>query len=148
MLNKSLLRAEREIIGDIWQNSDILKNMIVMADEMGSRFAGTESEKMAQEYMLAKLKDYGYENARAEPFGYYGWKRGPVTLELLEPCSKKFEAIALAMSPGGEVEGEIINMGTGSPEEFESIDPAEVIGKVVLCSSAATPPQSTMAGSK
>jgi Zn-dependent M28 family amino/carboxypeptidase len=139
MLNKSLLRVERDIIGDIWQNSDIHKNMLVMADEMGSRFAGTESEKMAQEYIVAKLKDYGYENARAEPFRYYGWKRGSVTLEMLEPCSRKFEAIALAMSPGGEVEGEVVDLGTGSPEEFLTEDPAGVKGKIVLCSSAASP---------
>jgi Zn-dependent M28 family amino/carboxypeptidase len=43
------------------------------------------------------------------------------------------------MSPGGEVEGEVIDLGTGSPEEFEKIDPKDVEGKIVLCSSATSP---------
>ena len=139
MLEEKLLEIERDIIGDIWQSSEIYGNMLYMADELGSRFAGTESEKKAQEFMVKKLKEYGYENAHADEFTYYGWKRGPVTLEMLEPVKREFHAISLAMSPGGEVEGKVVNLGTGSPEEFEAIDPETVKGKVVLCSSATSP---------
>lgn len=139
MLDKSFREAEREIVGDIWQNSEIPENMHVLADEIGSRFAGTPSEKEAQEYMLKKLKEYGYDNARAEPFEYYGWTRGPVELQMTSPKKRDFEAISLAMSPGGEIEGEVVDLGTGSPEEFESIDPSDVEGKIVMCSSATSP---------
>jgi Iap family predicted aminopeptidase len=139
MLDEKLLSIERDLIGDVWQKSEIHKNMLHMADEIGSRFAGTESERKAQEYIVAKLREYGYENARAEPFNYYGWRRGPVTLEMLEPYDREFPAISLAMSPGGDVEGEVVNLGTGSPEEFEAVDPTEVEGKIVLCSSATSP---------
>lgn len=139
MLDEKLLKVECEIIGDIWQSGGIRENMLYMADEIGSRFAGTESEKKAQDYIVGKLIEYGYDNARAEPFTYFGWKRGPVTLEMLEPCYRELQAIALAMSPGGEVEGEVVNLGTGSPEEFEAVDPEDVKGKIVLCSSATSP---------
>ncbi|RLI10780.1 hypothetical protein DRO42_00015 [Candidatus Bathyarchaeota archaeon] len=139
MLDEELLTVEREVIGDIWQSGEIYRNMLYMADELGSRFPGTESERKAQEYLLKKLREYGYENAHADEFTYYGWKRGPVTLEMVEPYQREFEAIALAMSPGGEVEGEVVNLGTGSPEEFEAIDPETVKGKIVLCSSATSP---------
>jgi Zn-dependent M28 family amino/carboxypeptidase len=130
---------EREIIGDIWQNNEILDNMLVMADELGSRFAGTESEKKAQQYLAQKFKDYGYSKVQAEAFSYFGWTRGPVSLEMLEPVNRKFPAIALALSPGGEVRGEVINVGTGSPQEFEVLNKADVEGKIVLCSSATSP---------
>ncbi|MFP3950925.1 MAG: M28 family peptidase [Candidatus Bathyarchaeia archaeon] len=139
MLNETYRKTEREIIGEIWQNSEILENMLVLADEIGSRFAGTPSEKEAQEYMLKKLKEYGYENAKAEPFGYYGWTRGPVKLQMTSPKTREFDAISLAMSPGGEIEGDVVDLGTGSPEEFESIDPSDVEGKIVMCSSATSP---------
>lgn len=138
MKNK-FLEMERSIIGEIWQSGEMRCNHYFMADEIGSRFAGTESEKRAQEYIVAKLKEYGYENARAEPFTYFGWKRGPAILEVTEPYQKNFPVISLAISPGGEVEAEVIDLGTGSPEEFEEIDPAEVEGKIVLCSSATSP---------
>ncbi len=139
MLLDNYLQIEKELIGEIWQNSEIYENMLTMADGMGSRFAGTHSEKQAQKYMVKKLKEYGFNNARAEPFRYYGWKRGQVKLEIREPIQRKFEATSLAMSPGGEVEAEVIDLGTGSPEEFEAVDPQNVKGKIVFCSSATSP---------
>ena len=138
-MDKKFLEVERDIVGDIWQSGEMRENHYYMADEIGSRFAGTESEKIAQEYMVAKLKEYGYGNARAEPFKYFGWKRGPASLEVIEPYQREFPVIALAISPKGEVEAEVIDLGTGSPEEFEAIDPTEVKGKIVLCSSATSP---------
>ena len=45
MLSRVNVEAERMLIGDIWQNNEICENMLVMADEIGSRFAGTPSEK-------------------------------------------------------------------------------------------------------
>ncbi|MCW4051319.1 MAG: M28 family peptidase [Candidatus Bathyarchaeota archaeon] len=139
MLNERYLKDERTLIGEIWQSGEIYENMLIMADEIGSRFPGTASEKQAQEYMVEKLKEYGYENARAVPFNYYGWKRGPVTLEMTEPVQREFTAISLAMSPGGIVEAGVIDLGTGSPEEFEAVDPEDVKGKIVICSSATSP---------
>ncbi|MBA7627616.1 Aminopeptidase YwaD [subsurface metagenome] len=139
MLNERHLKTERDLIGEIWQTSEIHKNMLILADEIGSRFAGTPSEKQAQEYMVDKLKEYGYENARAVPFKYYGWRRGPATLEMTEPVKREFETISLAMSPGGTVEADMVNLGTGSPEEFEAVDPEDVKDKIVLCSSATSP---------
>jgi hypothetical protein len=139
MLSETLLRIERDVIGDLWQNSETHRNMLVLADEIGSRFAGTQSEKDAQDYMVKQLKGYGYHNATAEAFTYYGWKRGPVTLTMRHPTRREFAAISLAMSPGGEVEGEVIDVGTGSPEEFAAIDPTHVKGKIVMCSSATSP---------
>ena len=139
MLTDRFVKVEKELIGETWQNNELAENMYVMADVIGSRFPGTPSEKEAQEYMLKKFKEYGYDNARAEPFTYYGWQRGQARLEMVEPLQREFQAISLAMSPGGIVTAEVIDMGTGSPEEFEDIDPADVKGKIVMCSSATSP---------
>ncbi len=139
MLTDRHSNIEKELIGEVWQTSQIYENMLVLADEIGSRFAGTPSEKKAQDYLVKKLKEYGYLNAKAVPFNYYGWKRGPVTLKMTAPVERDFDAISLAMSPGGTVEAEVINLGTGSPEEFEAINPEDVKGKIVLCSSATSP---------
>ncbi|MGD2201524.1 MAG: M20/M25/M40 family metallo-hydrolase [Candidatus Bathyarchaeota archaeon] len=139
MIDEKLLDIEREIIGEIWQNKEMYNNHYYMADELGSRFAGTESERKAILYMVKKLKEYGYEDAHADPYKYYGWNRGSANLEVLEPYEKEFPVISLAVSPGGEVEAEVVDMGTGSPEEFEAVAPEEVRGKIVLCSSATSP---------
>jgi Zn-dependent M28 family amino/carboxypeptidase len=139
MLGEKLEKIERDIIGDIWQSGEMRENHYYMADELGSRFAGTESEKLAIEHMVNKLKEYGYDNAHTDPYKYYGWKRGPASLTVTEPYEKEFPVISLAISPGGDVEAEVVDLGTGSPEEFEAIDPKEVKGKIVLASSATSP---------
>lgn len=139
MVDERLLAIERDVIGDVWQNNEIHANMLYMADELGSRFAGTESEKHAQRYLVTKFKEYGYDDAQAEPFTYWGWKRGGITLSMLTPKRRDFPAIALALSPGGTVEGEVVDLGTGSPEEFDTWDRTNVDGKIVLCSSATSP---------
>jgi len=139
MLNKELQRLEKEIIGEIWQSGQIYYNMLYLADEVGSRFAGTESERLAQNYIVEKLQGHSYSNARVESFKYYGWKRGNVKLDMISPHKRSFNAISLAMSPGGTVESEVVDLGTGSPEEFEAIESEEVKGKIVMCSSATSP---------
>jgi len=138
-LSEKLRKIEREVIGDILQNNEIHANMRYMADQIGSRFPGTESESKAQGYIIEKLKAYGYAEARSEEFKYNGWRRGNVTLETVEPVGRSFQAISLPLSPGGEIEGEVLNLGTGSPEEFEAVEKGIIGGKIIMCSSATSP---------
>jgi Zn-dependent M28 family amino/carboxypeptidase len=130
---------ERNLIGDLWQENTIHDTMRFLADEVGSRFAGTPSETRAQEYILDQFHAYGYPDAKAQEFTYFGWHRGTVALEMLTPKPRLLSAIALALSPGGEIEGEVVNMGTGSPEEFHAKQSSDLQDRIVLCSSATSP---------
>jgi Zn-dependent M28 family amino/carboxypeptidase len=130
---------ERNLIGDLWQESTIHHNMRFLADEVGSRFAGTPSETHAQEYILDQFHSYGYTDAKVHEFTYFGWKRGIVTLKMLTPMHRSLSAIALALSPGGEIEGEVVNLGAGSPEEYSAHQSPDLHDRIVLCSSATSP---------
>lgn len=44
MLTERYLKTERDLIGEIWQTSQIHENMLILADEIGSRFPGTPSD--------------------------------------------------------------------------------------------------------
>lgn len=138
-LTQRFKTIERNVIGDLWQESTILNNMRFLADEVGSRFAGTLSETRAQGYIIDQFHNYGYTNAKTHEFTYFGWRRGTVALEMLTPKSRSLSAIALALSPGGEIEGEVVNIGTGSPEEFRAKHSIDLQDRIVLCSSATSP---------
>jgi Iap family predicted aminopeptidase len=135
-LTQRFKTIERNVIGDLWQESTILNNMRFLADEVGSRFAGTLSETRAQGYIIDQFHNYGYTDAKTHEFTYFGWRRGTVALEMLTPKSRSLSAIALALSPGGEIEGEVVNIGTGSPEEFRAKHSIDLQDRIVLCSSA------------
>lgn len=87
-LVKDIKSIEVEVTGEIWVNSEAYRNLLVLCDDFGSRFAGTEGERQAVDYLVRKLRDYWLENVTADPYTYTGWKRGPAKLELLEPIRR------------------------------------------------------------
>ena len=138
---KILATLEEEVVGDIWCNCEAYKNLVIMCDRFGSRFALTEGEKQARDFIAKKFEEYGLENVKIEPFKYFGWKRGKASLEVLEPFEKKIHAISLVLSPPTPkdgLEGEVVYLGSGSPDEFKEKED-EIEGKIVLCSSAMSP---------
>lgn len=133
--------VEKLTLGDIWTSNEAYTNLTYLCDEFGSRFAGTEGEKPSTDFMVKKLKEYGFENVCLEAFKYTGWNRGIAQLELLKPKKKKLYTQSLALcppTPKNGIEGEIIFLGSGYPENFlEKKD--EIKGKIVLCTSQPRP---------
>ncbi|UCH56772.1 MAG: M20/M25/M40 family metallo-hydrolase [Candidatus Bathyarchaeota archaeon] len=132
---------EASILGDIWLSNEAFENLTVLCDDFGSRFAGTEGERPAVDFIVSKLKEYGLENVVADEFAYTGWRRGEAKLEMLTPKERELETISLAMcppTPSGGVEADIVYLGPGYPELFlERKD--EIDGKIVLCTSQPRP---------
>jgi aminopeptidase YwaD len=121
----------RQLIGDIWTTDEPLRNLEELCDVIGSRWAGSESERRAGEFIKQKLGGYGLQNVRLEPVPFGAWTRGHSSLELTSPVAQAFSCIALPYSPAGEVEAELIDVGNGEREDFERLGD-EVRGKVVI----------------
>lgn len=121
----------RQLIGDIWTTDEPLRNLEELCDVIGSRWAGSESERRAGEFLKAKLEGYGLRNVRLEPVPFGAWTRGHATLELTSPIAKAFSCLALPYSPAGDVEAELIDAGNGEREDFDRLGDA-VRGKVVI----------------
>ena len=88
---------------------------------LGTRFAGSVGEKLAQEYIMSELRSYGLQ-PELEPFDHLASKRKAALLEIVEPVSKELLAVSLAggpSTPEGGIEGEVLFLGNGTPREFE-----------------------------
>ncbi|MCK5304842.1 MAG: M20/M25/M40 family metallo-hydrolase, partial [Candidatus Heimdallarchaeota archaeon] len=106
---------------------------------LGSRFAGTISEKEAQEYMKNYIKGLGIEPIEYE-FEYMGWYRGTCIFFLQTEETKPFPAFSLVYSPSTEDEGfvgKIVDGGGGSETELKRIQ-EEVKGSIVMIHSGQT----------
>jgi Zn-dependent M28 family amino/carboxypeptidase len=121
----------RQLIGDIWTTDEPLRNLEELCDVIGARWAGSESERQAGEFIKAKLESYGLKNVRLEPVPFGAWTRGHATLELTSPVAQAFSCIALPYSPAGEIEAELIDVGNGEREDFDRLGDA-VRGKIVI----------------
>ena len=132
------LTLDQQIVGDIYTSAESLENLSVLCDDFGSRFGGTEGERLAADFLKSKLEAYGLEEVHLEPVEYQGWSRGEVLFEIIKPIQKTIPCITLPHSPPVELEGMIIDMGDGAPEDFDT-RADEIKGKVVMTTSVFSP---------
>jgi Zn-dependent M28 family amino/carboxypeptidase len=69
---------------------------------------------------------------------YLGWERGDATLEICSPIETTIDCISLPHSPPADLEGTIIDMGEGAPEDFDRLAD-EIKGKIVMTTSEINP---------
>lgn len=132
------LAVDQQIVGDLYTSTEAMDNLVVLCDEFGSRFGGTEGERQAAEFFRAKMEAYGLSNVHLEPIEYIGWIRGEARLEIVSPIQKEIPCITLPHSPPVDREGVILDMGDGAPQDFEQ-RAKEIQGKVVMTSSVVGP---------
>jgi aminopeptidase YwaD len=132
------LAVDRQIVGDIYTSNEAMDNLVVLCDEFGSRFGGTEGERRAAEFFKAKLEEYGLSNVHLEPVEYIGWRRGEASLEVVAPIERTISCISLPHSPPADLEGTIIDLGDGAPEEFARRT-ADIPGRIVMVTSVVRP---------
>jgi len=137
-IENSFLDTDGKIIGDVYTSDEVMDNLLVLCDEYGSRFGGTEGERRAAEFIQKKMKAYGLTNVHQEPVPYIGWQRGEAQLEILSPLHKKIDCISLPLSPAGTVEATIMDMEDGAPSAFEQRS-TEIKDKVVMTTSVVAP---------
>ena len=126
---------EKIVSGEIWVSNEAYKNLLILCDTFGSRFAGTNEEKMAGIFIAESFKKYGLENVNVETFKLLGWQRNSVKFQLLTPIRIELEAISLAFSPPtpqGGVKGNVVYLEVGSKEDFEKKRDF-IKGQIVLC---------------
>jgi Zn-dependent M28 family amino/carboxypeptidase len=132
------LSLDQQIVGDIHTSAESLENLSVLCDDFGSRFGGTEGERLAADFIKWKLETYGLKDVHLEPIEYLGWTRGEANFEIVSPIQKTIPCITLPYSPQAELEGIVIDMGDGAPEDFDA-RAEEIRGKLVMTTSVFSP---------
>ena len=133
-----LLTTDQQIVGDAYTSTETMDNLITLCDEFGSRFGGTEGERLAVEFLQAKMKDYGLSNVHAEPVEYVGWTRGEARLEIVHPIQKTIPCISLPHSPPVDLKAPLVDLGDGAPDSFDQ-RAAEIEGCIVMTTSVFSP---------
>jgi Zn-dependent M28 family amino/carboxypeptidase len=101
-----------------------------------SRMGGSEGERRAARVVAGALTDAGVGDVREQSFETRAWHRGDTEFDLLAPRERSFEAVALPYSPAATVEGDLVDVGDGTPAEIAATD---VDGAIAVASST-TPP--------
>ena len=129
------LNLDQQMVGDIYTSNEVMDNLTVLCDDFGSRFAGTPEEYKAASFISETFSRYGLKDVRLEEYPYAGWTRGIATLTITEPIERTIHCISLPYCPSGDITGELLSVGYGSPNEYSKLGDS-VQSKLVMASSA------------
>ncbi len=131
-----LIELERRLLGDVGTSPALWESVRYLCDVCNGRFAGTDDERRAGDFLLERFREIGAENVTAESFEMNGWQRGDARLVLSSlATARDLPCLALPGSPVGQVEAEVIDVGPGTAADFERLGDG-VARKVVLADSS------------
>jgi aminopeptidase YwaD len=125
------MRLPPDVFGRIAADRTILEELGAICD-FGGRLAGTESERQAMAYVAARGSLASGVPCTTLPVSYGGWRALKAELCLsdgtLAPCHPLVRSMP---TPAKGLTAEVIDLGRGTPEEFEA-HRQEIPGRMVL----------------
>jgi Zn-dependent M28 family amino/carboxypeptidase len=129
-----MTRLPDRVIGDAYA-SDHAWAVLTDLVEVGNRMAGQEGEREGAEVVSSALHEAGAREVEIDEFEIDGWWRGDASLSVPGRGLTReadHDVIALPGTPAGDASGPLVDVGTGTPEEFER---ADLEGAVAMASS-------------
>jgi hypothetical protein len=116
-------------------HSHVAADLEYLLDVIGPRLTGSAGVRRANDWTLAKFREYGVDSVALDPWKFgVGWTRGPMTLRMLAPQQRELLGASWAWSPGtnGPVAGDVALMDARTPQEFDKRFAGKLRGKWVL----------------
>ncbi|GAA0887765.1 M20/M25/M40 family metallo-hydrolase [Rhodanobacter soli] len=103
-----------------------------LTTEVGARMAGSEADRRAVDWAVAKFKELGYDKVYTEPVTYPLWVRRSEHAAIVAPFPQPLVLTALGYSAGtpeGGLTAEVVKFDT--LDALKAADPASINGKIV-----------------
>ncbi len=118
-----------------FRNSRVMETASGLMDQIGARLTGSPNMKRANDWTLAKLKEFGLVNAHLEEWGPFGrgWSTEYVNVRMVSPDTAPLIAYAKAWTPGtdGAARGQVVRVNIRTPEQIAKYR-GKLSGKIVL----------------
>ena len=104
------------------QRSHVRDDLRYLTDVIGPRLTGSAGARRANDWIARKLRDYGADSVRLEPWPFgIGWTRGPISMRLVQPHERWLQAVSWAWAPGtnGPVAGDVVFMDATTRADFD-----------------------------
>ncbi len=120
-------KVDLEIVNKIkdegLQRSKVMDTISYLTDVYGPRLTGAPKTKVAGEWTVSKLTEWGLQNAHLEPWGPFGrgWELESSSINMVEPSFSPLIAYPKAWSPSTQtkVRGVPIYLNATTEEELE-----------------------------
>ncbi len=109
--------------------------------DLGNRMAGSAGERRGAERVVEAFEAAGLRNVGLDEFDVPGWWRGDSALAIDGRVTRRHaqshEVIALPGTPDGEVTAPVVDVGDGTPGEFDAV--ADRLDGAIAMASSRTP---------
>lgn len=120
----SAAALDQAVLADVKAHSELMANLRHLSDIIGSRLTGSQNLVRANEWAAERMKAYGLENVKLEPWEIpVGWERGTATFKLVEPDNgRHLHVAARGWTPGteGKVTGEVVFLKIRTRKDLET----------------------------
>ena len=129
------LAVVHRIKAEAFQNGKVMDHLFFLTDVGGPRLTASPGQRAAADWAIARLKSWGIDSARSEPWGRFGrsWQLKRFAAHQLTPTYAPLHGVPLAWSGGtrGPVTADVVLAPVF--ERFEDslrADPARVAARV------------------
>ncbi|HUO34849.1 MAG TPA: M20/M25/M40 family metallo-hydrolase [Candidatus Acidoferrum sp.] len=135
-IDEGTLKGLTAVAGEGMMQSHAYEYLEELSDDIGARVTGSEQDKQAEQWGLAKMKAIGLENVHLEPWNISrGWTRVSADAELIAPIQRKLDVDSMGWvgsTPPGGVEATVIPVNVYQLDEEMSDHAANWRGKILL----------------
>jgi len=129
--------AVRLLIAEGVSRSRVAADLRHLTDVIGPRLTGSPAMRRANDWVAAKLREYGADSVALEawPFGVT-WERGPLTMRLVLPHQRRIESASWGWAPGtnGPLAGDVVHVDATTRAEFDERFAGRIRGAWVMTS--------------
>ena len=104
-------------------HSQVMPNLQYLTDVIGPRLTGSPAARAANDWTMARFKEYGLD-ARLEQWNFGGtWTRGPMWMRMTAPRLHDVAAASWAWAPGTSgktVNGPVVRIDASTPESLDA----------------------------
>jgi len=125
--------AAREIRDRALSDDTAYETLRSLTTEVGPRSAGSEGDRRAVAWALARLRTLGFQNVHSEPVKVRHWVRGEARAEIVTPWPQRLVAVALGGSvatPASGIEAEVVPVTNLT--ELKGMKADQVSGRIVF----------------
>jgi hypothetical protein len=106
------LSVVHRIKAEAFQNGKVMDHLFFLTDVGGPRLTASPGQRAAADWAIARLKSFGIDNARSEPWGRFGrsWQLKRFAAHQLTPTYAPLHGVPLAWSGGtrGAVTADVV----------------------------------------
>ncbi len=122
----------QQVADEIFSSSEAWGNMQVLADDIGSRLAGSPGERAARDFLADTLRRYGLDSVEIESFPHWGWSCQREELRIVAPVERDIVCRCAGLSPAADgLEAEVVFLARCDADEVRQRSD-EIRGRMVI----------------